>query len=289
MGKIKSFLGPLSGRIGDMVFVQRQGENIVFPYRERTTPTTLNQKLAAATLGLIAQYASLHSKTIERAFSLNGCINRRNAFVKCNYPALKQALLPLAYKKVNNEQVCYEDVEAAVASFAAANPHALYASVLDGYYPMHLTGSWPEEMILEPRDAEAEPVKIKNEDGTLSEVLARKDRINIPSYDWSLPGVDTTPGTTPGSSDTTPQQVTLTTVASPSNGGTVTGGGTVNKGTQVTLKATPASGYTFSRWSDGNTSAQRTVTASADATYTAEFTQNGGSGGGSQGGYDSGN
>ena len=101
-------------------------------------------------------------------------------------------------------------------------------------------------------------------------------------------GSGTTGGTGSGTNGggTTPEQVTITAVASPSNGGSVTGGGTYAKDASVTLKATANSGYTFSRWSDGNTNAQRTVTASADATYTAQFTQNGG---GSQGGYDSGN
>ena len=91
---------------------------------------------------------------------------------------------------------------------------------------------------------------------------------------------------TPTTGNGTANQVTITAVASPSNGGSVTGAGTYAKDASVTLKATANSGYTFSRWSDGNTNAQRTVTASADATYTAQFTQNSG---GSQGGYDSGN
>mgnify|MGYP003295632085 CR=1 FL=1 len=88
-----------------------------------------------------------------------------------------------------------------------------------------------------------------------------------------------------GESSTQPTQVTLTATASPANGGSVSGGGSYPKGTEVTLKATPQSGYRFARWSDGNTSAQRTVTATANLTYTAIFESTGGS----QGGYDSGN
>lgn len=56
-------------------------------------------------------------------------------------------------------------------------------------------------------------------------------------------------------------------------GGTVSGGGTYESGKAVTIKATPNSGYRFLRWSDGNTNATRTVTVTANATYTAVFEQ----------------
>ena len=48
-------------------------------------------------------------------------------------------------------------------------------------------------------------------------------------------------------------------------GGTVTGGGFVSKGETVTLTATAKSGYTFAGWADGETSATRTLTATANA------------------------
>ena len=66
-------------------------------------------------------------------------------------------------------------------------------------------------------------------------------------------------------------QYTITTSCSPSNGGTVSGAGTYNAGTSVTLRATPASGYTFSHWNDNNTSATRTIVVNANATFTAYF------------------
>lgn len=54
-------------------------------------------------------------------------------------------------------------------------------------------------------------------------------------------------------------------------GGTVSGGGIIESGTKTTLKATPNSGYKFVKWSDGNTSASRTITVTGNATYTAYF------------------
>lgn len=60
--------------------------------------------------------------------------------------------------------------------------------------------------------------------------------------------------------------------AIPSDGGTVTGGGYYNAGESITLRAIPNSGYTFGKWSDNNTNAERTViVGSSDATYTATF------------------
>lgn len=53
--------------------------------------------------------------------------------------------------------------------------------------------------------------------------------------------------------------------------GTASGGGSYQYGKSVTLKAVPSTGHSFVRWSDGNTSAVRSVTVTANASYTASF------------------
>ena len=71
-----------------------------------------------------------------------------------------------------------------------------------------------------------------------------------------------------------PQYYNITTVASPATAGSVSldpTGGTYVENSTVTLTATANTGYTFSQWSDGNTSNPRTVTVTADVTYTAQF------------------
>ena len=65
------------------------------------------------------------------------------------------------------------------------------------------------------------------------------------------------------------KKYTITTVA---ENGVVTGGGVYVEDEYVTLTATANEGYKFTQWSDGNTENPRTVTATADVTYTAEFT-----------------
>ena len=66
---------------------------------------------------------------------------------------------------------------------------------------------------------------------------------------------------------------TLRLSASPVNGGTVSGGGSFDKGSRVSIHAVASGDYTFSRWSDGDTLASRTVTVNGDMSLTAYFTK----------------
>lgn len=67
------------------------------------------------------------------------------------------------------------------------------------------------------------------------------------------------------------RQYTISVGVNNSGMGTATGGGTYNYGATATLTATAKSGYRFVNWSDGNTSASRSVTVSGNASYTANF------------------
>ena len=65
------------------------------------------------------------------------------------------------------------------------------------------------------------------------------------------------------------KQYALTATAG--DGGSVTGGGTFASGTQVSLTATPNSGYSFSGWSNGSTTNPLTVTLNSNTSLTANF------------------
>jgi len=54
-------------------------------------------------------------------------------------------------------------------------------------------------------------------------------------------------------------------------GGTVSGGGTFLSGTDITLLATPSTGYSFAGWSDGNQDNPRSLTVLSDLSLTASF------------------
>ena len=73
-----------------------------------------------------------------------------------------------------------------------------------------------------------------------------------------------------------PQQYTVSVSASPTNGGTVSGGGTYTQGQSCTVTATPNSGYTFSGWKENgvtvSSNANYTFTVNANRTLVAQFT-----------------
>lgn len=77
---------------------------------------------------------------------------------------------------------------------------------------------------------------------------------------------DAAPGGT-----TTNRQYTITATSADTTRGTVTGGGTFSEGSRITLAATAKTGYTFDRWSDGVTTASRTVNVSQNLSLTATF------------------
>ena len=71
---------------------------------------------------------------------------------------------------------------------------------------------------------------------------------------------------------------TITAMANPSEGGTVSGGGSYNYGASCTLTATASQGYTFTNWTEnGNVvsnNANYTFTVNANRTLVANFTLN---------------
>ncbi len=72
------------------------------------------------------------------------------------------------------------------------------------------------------------------------------------------------------------QQYNITVSANPTNGGTVTGGGSYNQGASCTVSATANSGYTFNNWTEnGNvvsSQANYTFTVNGNRTLVANFT-----------------
>ena len=74
--------------------------------------------------------------------------------------------------------------------------------------------------------------------------------------------------------NTTPTIVTYKLAVEASDGGTVSSsGGNVNAGSNVSITATPNSGYLFSSWSNGSTDNPISITVNSDQTLTANFTK----------------
>ena len=72
-----------------------------------------------------------------------------------------------------------------------------------------------------------------------------------------------------------PQNYTVSVSSNPTNGGTVTGGGTYQQGQSCTVTATPATGFTFLRWTENgsqvSTNANYTFTVTGNRTLVAQF------------------
>lgn len=84
-------------------------------------------------------------------------------------------------------------------------------------------------------------------------------------------GGSTTVGGTSGSGSEGTRQYTISVSSANTAQGTVTGGGTYSEGSRITITATPKSGYVFDKWSDGVTTASRSIQVSQNLTLTASF------------------
>ena len=69
-------------------------------------------------------------------------------------------------------------------------------------------------------------------------------------------------------------EINTYTIAASAENGSVSGADTYNYGTEATITATPAEGYHFVKWSDGNTDATRKITVTEDLQFTAIFEKN---------------
>ena len=72
-----------------------------------------------------------------------------------------------------------------------------------------------------------------------------------------------------------PQNYTITVTANPTDAGTVTGGGTYQQGQSCTVHATPATGYTFLKWTENgaqvSTNPNYTFNVTGNRTLVAQF------------------
>ena len=119
-------------------------------------------------------------------------------------------------------------------------------------------------------------VEIKNE--------LKNTSINITCYDRNGNVVkQTTGGSSSPIEDGNDEMVTITLEATPAEGGSVQGAGDYKLNNEVTIKAVANSGYKFTKWSDGNTNAERKFAATESLFLTAQFAQDSASGDGDLG------
>lgn len=176
-------------------------------------------------LACISRFASLYASDINLSFDPTTYGSSRNAFFKLNYAAMKKAINPLyvdSLKHGADKIPADSEIIAAIETYAAANPTAIYRVKKHGLEAVYLTGAWSSE-------------------------------------------------DNPSEEATDLNQVRISVLASPAEGGSVTGGGVYAIGTEVTISAVAAEEYEFESWSDGDTNSSRTIAAYEKVTYTANF------------------
>ena len=140
-------------------------------------------------------------------------------------------------------------------------------TMASGNYPTAIPNAGSLEVLMAPDAAIADGAQWQVDGGPLQTNGAIAAGLSIGSHTlsfyavpgWSTPGTqtiiitnsETTLGI--GTYEVETTNYTITVSASPSTGGTVTGGGTFLSGSAQTLTATAASGYVFTNWTlDGN-------------------------------------
>lgn len=103
-----------------------------------------------------------------------------------------------------------------------------------------------------------------------SEVEDNEDDNNPTDPNGGGSGTGTGSGSGTDSGNTN-RQYTISVTSANSAQGSVSGGGTYSEGSRVNISATPASGYAFDKWNDGNSSATRTVSVSKNESFVAQF------------------
>jgi hypothetical protein len=97
---------------------------------------------------------------------------------------------------------------------------------------------------------------------------------------YAINSVDTTYGAEVSFTTSQIPTYTIGVSANPTNGGTVSGGGTYQQGQSCTVHATASGGYTFLNWTEGgsvvSSQANYTFTVNSSHTLVANFTYNGG-------------
>lgn len=259
-----------------------------------------------ALLGIISLWCSFHAQSLKNSFSKTRFGSPRNYFFKKNFAALKEAFAILSVQYAASKQAPeMAQIEQALGDYAAAHPSTIYRVKKAGYDVVFLNGPWDDS------DDPADPVLVSsivgnvNEDFRLVSATITGSNIN-PSVKFYLGGIlvdgqlaigggfnsavfmplqqtyvqgekilDCRVGSRVLASTTlqgdTREYHNLTLGVTPQGGGACTGAGSYPEGTSVTIKAIPAAGYRFVKWSDNDTNAQRSITLNGDMTLTAQF------------------
>ena len=98
-----------------------------------------------ALFGMVSIFMQAHASDIDVSFNKSRFGSQRNYFFKTNRKALFAALASLAVTAMNQGYPSLTDIEAAIASYATANPTAIYRVKLSGFEPVYMSGAWSSD------------------------------------------------------------------------------------------------------------------------------------------------
>ena len=212
----------------------------------------------------IAQYADV--MTIEkfaRHIATHGCVYSR---------ADISAILYMAVDCMREQLLEGKKIRLGDLGDFSVNLSSKGAETADKFTAQNITGVnvvWDPGMEFKNLLAEAEFNLVASRNAQAAVLKAIK--AGQTTVDLTVPADPTDPSGGDGNGDGSVQKYTLTVTSADNQMGSVTGGGEYEAGTQATVTAVANSGYQFKQWSDGNTSATRSVTVNSNLTLTATF------------------
>lgn len=146
VGKARKSMGNVTFRVvrGRTIGSEKIGSRPL----TRATDVSLQQFV----FGLVTRFMAMHAGDIMVSFNQSKYGSERNYFAKVNFAALRLALRPLYMAGATSvDEISDAQIEAAVATYAQANPQTIYRVKRSGYEVVYLEGEWssdqnPEEI-----------------------------------------------------------------------------------------------------------------------------------------------
>lgn len=305
--KLHGIGGVGTGKLGSMVYSVRAGQQIVRQYNPIVAnPSTAAQVEARSKMKLMSQLAAIVAPVI--AISADGLKTKRNLFISRNYPLAgyseQAAQIDMAGVQLTKSNTAFPDFEVdrsngqSIAVHLSENASNLFDRVIYCAVISQSDGSmrlWDDVLVTEAGagglfpatlpytpnaiavygygiranndDAKAAYANLKSGDaGKMAEILTSRlatlEAITISETKGCVLEVGTTQGVTQSANQA---RVNITV----QGGGTITGAGLYTIGAQVTLKATPNTGYLFDGWYN-----QSNVKVSSSREYSFTLTDN---------------
>ena len=193
-----------TGTIDGITYVTRNG--VTYARSTPTMPASVYNTPAAkkrqAIFKFVQMHLKLHLRTIKQTFTPKGNGTPTNRYYSVNGKALTLALDTLAELYCAGQDVTIDDVEQAIADYAAEHPASIKIASKSGYQEVYLTGAWPDTITLNARTGDSTIIIIVAENGVTTTINADGTVTTSSGGTNAGGGSDNTGGTSGGGTDT---------------------------------------------------------------------------------------